>query len=556
MLHGVPHKIEIIENGLTTVLLDGYIDLTTAEFDRNKVTADTVPEFQLDWLTEVADGFSFQYLYEKEKILTDNDIVFVPYVISSIPNYQEAFLVILTLTFVVVELKKAITDLTESITKIAGYISSISGVIQLVFKLLYVILLLLAVVELILDMVALLIQKVKYKPSMSVNRQIEAACQHLGLVYQSPLLQSGEWAKAHIIPESYSNPAEQSDSRIRGFFKGDVNEQTGYFNGTFGQLLRLVKQMFNARILMDNGTLKILPRVKTSTSGTFVLPDHYKRDYRTNADRLVSNYLLSFQHDVSDANTIDNWEGTNVQATLSPITDGNPQFRLMKGFENVQMPIARGYEKTELTIVENTVDDLLDGISPVIGALITIGNGGIKVINAILKAIEDLSKKLRVIGINISFNLPEIKALEDPKLNELLDGRINMLKLEKDYFTVAKFVLLDVNTDDDSKTKLSPFNDSMVNAEYLYSNFHISNSFAPTSESAQRVLKDYEKVELNLSEFETILVEGLAKLPNGDLVDVTSCKWNPSTRQATFQIEQRTLWSTNIKEDLNIPKGR
>ncbi len=553
ILEGVPHTIEIWENGQNEKL-ELYIDLTTAVFDRDLVTADSVPISQLDWLTERADGFSMQYLYN-EDILTDDDVVFVPYIISSIPNYTDAFLVILTLTFVIIEFKKIITDLTEAIAKTAGYISSISGIIQLIFKILYAIIVIAAIVELLLDMIALLIQKVKYKPAMSVNRQIEAACSYLGITYQSPILQSDDWANAYIIPETFSNIEAQSDSRIRGWFSGDTVEQHGYFNGTFGDLLRSLKAMFNARILMNNGVLNILPMFNPSTSSTFRLPDHYNREFRTNADQINSNYLLSFRYDSSDTNTIQSWEGNNVQSTLTPINKSNSQLALMKGFENNQLIFARGIKKTEFTTVEEIADDLLDGLSPVIGALITIGNGGIKVINAILKFIEDLNSKLSILGININLDLPEVQEMNDPKLNELIDNRLGMLSLEKDFFQVPKFVLLNVNSNE-AKTKVSDLNQTQVNADYLLTNFHQSKLFAPSKVSAQRILKDFENVEMNLEEFKQVLTEGLAKLPDDTVCDVTSCKWNPSTRLATFSIEIRTLYTNNLKETKHIPTGR
>lgn len=553
ILEGIPHTIEILENGQSEKI-ELYIDLSTATFNRDLVIADSIPQKQLDWLTERADGFSFAYLYDIEEI-TDDDVVFVPYIISSIPNYTDAFLVILTLTFVIVEFKKVITDLTESIAKTAGYISSVSGLIQLIFKILYAIIVIAAIVELVLDMVALLIQKVKYKPSMSVNRQIEAACSYLGVNYKSPILQSGEWAKAHIIPETFSNEYSQSDSRIQGWFKGDTNEQHGYFNGTFGDLLRALKDMFNARILMDNGTLTILPSFNPSTSSTFILPNHYNREFKTNADQINSNNLLSFRYDSSDANTIDKWTGNNVQSTLTPIKVINKELALMKGFNNTQLIFARGIKKTEFTTLEEIADDLLDAVAPVIGGLIKVGNGGIKVINAILKFIEDLNSKLSVIGININLDLPEIEEIEDPKLDELIDNRLGMMNLEKDYFQVPKFVLLDVN-DSDDKTKLAASNQTQVNANYLWENFHQSKSFKPSAVSAQRILKEYTNVEMNLTEFQQVLTEGLAKLPNGTVCDVTSCKWNPSDRLATFSIEIRQLYTNNLKETKQIPTGR
>ena len=62
---GLPHRREIVENGKTLNVLDGYIDLASAQWDRDFVTADTKERAGLEWVTEVADGIDFQTLYQK-----------------------------------------------------------------------------------------------------------------------------------------------------------------------------------------------------------------------------------------------------------------------------------------------------------------------------------------------------------------------------------------------------------------------------------------------------------------------------------------------------------
>ena len=556
--YGVLHRIELHENGIIETLPDRYIDLMTATYGSNEygqsyVSADSLPKNQLDWINEVADGFSMESLYNDGK-LSKLDVVNVPYVISSIPNYTEAFLVIVTLTFVAIELKKVISDLIESTAKTAGYISSISGIIQLIFKIIYAILLLVTIVELILDMAALIIQKIKYKPSMSWLRQLQVGCEHLGLTFRSPILEDDTWSRAYIIPETFRNVEALSDSRIKGWFTPNNDEQKGYFRGTFGDLIREAKKAFNARVVISDKEVKLLPRLKTGTANTFTLPNHDNKEFRLNADKIVSNYIVSLPYDASDGNTIDNYEGNVSQATLKPVVHGDPSLALMKGFEQVQIKFSRGISKTEFTAVENIVDDIFDSLDPVIGSLVKIGNGGIKIINAIFKAINDLNDKLSIIGIEIDLDLPEYSPLENPNLGELIDNRRRMLSLEKDFFTNPKLVLLDVN-DDYTKTKLSTDNQEKVNAEYLLLNYHQSKLFNPSPESAQRYLYDYQSVELNLKQFQQIVIEGLAKLPDGSDVDITSCKWNPATRLAEFKIEKRELYTNNIALDISTPTG-
>ena len=551
---GVLHEIEEIENGVVVKALDGYIDLTTADWGKDLVSCDSIAFDSPDFITEKADGFSFEQMYKNGE-LTDSDVVFVPYVISAIPNYTQALLVIVTLTFMIIELKKLVTELTQKSIEGVSYIDSVGGIIGLVFKIIYGILLLVTIVELILNMADLIIQKIKYKPSMSLNRQLEVAAAKVGLVYESAFLQSTAWSKAHIIPESFNNPETQSDSRIKGFFTPDTNEQHGYYNGTFGDLLRAVKTMFNARIVVGDGKLKIVPLLRTATNGTFKLPSYYVPEFQTNADALVSNYNIIFRYDSNERNTIDSWVGNNMTSFLEVTNATDKRLKLTKGFKQVQIPFARGIRKEELNTIEKIMDAILEGLDPLIGALVSIANAAIKVINAIFQFIEELNSKLKVIGISIKLDLPELKSMNDPKLGQLIDNRIGMLMLESDFITVPKFVMLDVG-DEPLKTKLSVENQTHIKALYLYNEFHYTNSFKASKKSAQRIRLNYDKVEMNLSNFNVVANEGIVKLPDGTVADVISCKYNPSSRLANFKIEQRKLYANNLSETISEGEGK
>jgi len=554
VLVGILHKITITEGGATETIFDGYIDLTEAQFDRDKVTADSTPFDSPEFINDKADGFSYEQLYANGE-LTDADNVPVPYVISSIPDYTQAFLVILSLTVIIIELKALISSLAEATTKTVGYISSISGVIQLIFRIIYAILLILTVVELLLNLFDLIIQKIKYKMSMPLNRLLEAGAAHVGLIYESAFLQTALWDKAHIIPESFSNPSTQSDSRIKGFFKPDNKEQKGYFRGTFGDLLRAVKSTFNARIVVGDGKLKIVPLLRLGTNGTFRLPKHYKPEFQTNASSLISNYNIILRYDQNDRNTIDNWKGNNMNAFLEVTNVTDKRLKLVKGFKQVQIPFARGIRKASLTGIEKIVDKIFEALDPVVGGLIKVANAAIKVINTIFDLIEGLNDKLSVLGININLDLPEIKEVTDPKLGDLIDNRIGMLMLESDFITVPKLVMLDVGGTP-IKTKLAAENNTHINALYLYNTFHFTNSFAPSAKSAQRYKLNYKDVEMNLADFKKVASEGLIALPTGIIADVISCQYNPSKRLGVFKVDERRMWANNIREVISEGEGR
>ena len=551
---GLPHRREIVENGKILNVLDGYIDLSSAQWDRDLVTADTKERAGLEWVTEVADGIDFQTLYQTG-FLTDNDKVFVPYVISSVPNYKDIMITTLTLVSIGVYIQQSIVTLRASGAEAGTYIDSIGGIITLIAQIIYAILLVISIVKLILDLIALVISRVKYVASMSVNRQIEAACNYLGLKYSSAILQDTTFKRLHIIPEAFAPPVTQANDKIKGYLFGNKIEQTGYYTGTFGDLLRRITGMFNLRIVSSAKGLELLPMLKPLTSANFTIPDYYIPQFTTNASNLVSNLQLRFETDMVDLNTIDNYKGTIMQAQLThpSLSKRERKLQLLKGFNQVSFGFSRAIRKEKLTQPEEALDTLLDVIGAVVGALIKAANAVVGLVNRIIQELRNIKRILGRIGIDIKLDFDPIGTIEDPNLGELIDNRIGMMLLDQDQIGNAKIVLLDVNADM-KKTKISVDNNAQLNALNLYNIFHKSKSFAPGKESAQRYIYNVPKVEMNLNDVLTVMDEGNVRFKN-KIMEVVSCSWNSGTRLADFVVNERKNYTTNLVETLTEPDG-
>ena len=551
---GLPHRREIVENGKTLNVLDGYIDLASAQWDRDFVTADTKERAGLEWVTEVADGIDFQTLYQKG-FLTDNDKVFVPYVISSVPNYKDIMITTLTLVSIGIWIQQSVKEITADGTKVSTIIDSLGGIIGTIAAIIYAIFLVISIVKLILDLVALVISRVKYAASMSVNRQIEAACNYLGLKYSSAILQDTTFNRLHIIPEAFAAPVTQADDRIKGYLFGNKIEQTGYYTGTFGDLLRRITGMFNLRIVSSAKGLELLPMLKPLTSANFTIPDYYIPQFTTNASNLVSNLELRFETDMVDLNTIDNYKGTIMQAQLSHprLSKAERKLQLLKGFNQVSFGFSRAIRKEKLTQPEEAVDALLDVIGAVVGALIKAANAVIGIVNKIMEKLRNVKRVLGRIGIDIKVDFDPVPTLDDPNLGDIIENRIGMMLLDKDQIGNAKIVLLNVNSDM-RKTKIAVDNNAQLNALNLYNVFHKSKSFAPGKESAQRYIYNVPKVEMNLNDVLTVMGEGNVRFKN-KIMEVVSCSWNSGSRLADFVVKERKNYTTNLVETLTEPDG-
>lgn len=552
VFEGVPHKLSVEENGQSLEFFDGYVNLRDALYDRDKITADSIARANIDWLNDIGDSFSFEYLAHKG-IIDSDDYIFVPYCLGSVPNYNDTMIVILTMFFIITELKSIIADITKSLGEIATVIDTAGGIIGLVTKIVYAIAMIATMVTLILDLVSLIIGLVKYKPAMMVNKLMEKGCEYLGLTYSSPVLQSATWSKLCVIPESYNNPADQSDNRLKGFFKPDRKRQTGYYRGSFSDLIRELTTAFNLRVKISNGELSLVEK-KISTAARFRLQNYYNPVFRTNANDIISNYVLSFQTDTTDKQTIQNWQGTNVQVSLEPISVTNKDLRLTKGLDSKLIGFARAKTKTELEVPEEVADTLLDVIGGTLGVLINVANAAIVPVNAAIRTLNKVKKALAVVGVKIKVAFQELGKLTDPELGELIDGRLSMMLIETDIIGEPKLAL--VNTYADEKaTRLAVENATHLNAKYLYENFHANNSFAPSTETAQRYILEYEDVEMSLIDVKNVIEDRAVRLPSGETAEVSSCDWNPSTRKAKFVLRKKQIYTNNLKEVIIEPQG-
>ena len=390
---------------------------------------------------------------------------------------------------------------------------------------------------------------------MSVNRQIEAACSYLGLKYTSSILQNTAFNNLHIIPEAFAPPATQADDRIKGYLFGNKIEQTGYYTGTFGDLLRRITGMFNMRIVSSSKGLELLPMLKPLTSARFTIPDYYIPQFTTNASDLVSNLQLRFETDMVDLNTIDNYKGTIVQSQLihPSVSKAERKLQLLKGFNQVSFGFSRAIRKNKLTQPEEALDTLLEVVGAVIGALISAANAVIDVVNQIMQKLRDIKRILGRIGIDIKADFDPVPTLDDPNLGDIIDNRIGMMLLDRDQIGNAKIVLLDVNADM-KKTKIAVNNNTQLSALNLFNTFHKSKSFAPGKNSAQRYIYSVPKVEMNLNDVLTVMNEGNVRFKN-KIMEVVSCSWNSGTRLADFVVKERKNYTTNLVETISEPDG-
>lgn len=556
--------IEIERGGIIEKVFDGYID-TIGEGKYSEITTELPikERKKIDWLNDIADGFTFQYLFEIG-VITSSDFVFVPYILNNIPDYREAAISTLTVAFIAQSLRDAIKELAKCAAALGSYFYY-TAVISLILQIIYIVALIITLIKLIKDIVLFLIQPVKYHSCMTVKRMLEAGASYLNLTFKSPdILDLPEYQGLCIIPEKYNNPPEPTEPRIFGFKIPNPVQQFGYYKGTFGQLLRDMKLTFNAKIQLQknistgNSELYLVKDLTNLSTPQYQLKDIRNFNAGTNAEEFRANYDVKFLIDTSDKNTVQEYLGTAYQQILSPIRVVDHALILMKGLERIDVPFAQGKMKTELTIPEEIVDFFLTVFNSLYNGILIVLNSVISVINFITTQINNILNALSVIGININFQISPIPAIPGANLNSLIDNRIGMLKIETDFFNVQKLVLLDIKTNP-VNTKISSGNETYLSAEYLFKAFHWSKSWLPSAlrpTGNQYIIKKYPKVSFTFNDYLQVKDSNIIFDHIGNPAEVVSLKWNPRSLVADMEIRFPKLITDNLQVTELIPDGK
>lgn len=552
IFEGLPFRIELEHAGNVEDLFKGYLDLTKSTFDCELVTAESVEQGGVDWLNQVADSVSFEYLYEETNLLNDSDFVSVPYVINSIPKAGEAFLLTLTAFVTAQTVKNEIQALSEMAIETSNPLSAISGVLKIVLRVVYVATLIITVVKLILDAIRLIIQPVKYHKGMFVKDLLSIGCEHFGLTFESSIFDNASYRDLFILPTQNQLPDLQDG--LLGFLNPSPL-QTGYYNGTFGELLRSLKTIFNAKIILKDGVLKFERKDFNVSSPIYNIPPIEKSGYRVNADDFLSNLYLEFSTDLNDRNTIQQYDGTTAQITTLPANIINRDMVLAKGFERRSFPFALAKRKEEFTVPEKIIKALAKVIDPVVGALIKVVNGVIKAVNGVIKAIKKLIKAINTLpGIKIKFNPDPIKEIEYTPLGELIDNRIGMLILENDFISTPKMLLIN-KASNDVNTKLTTNNKDVVNSVYLYNNYHFIDSFDSSVYNLTNQYKLYEVENVPFCYEDYLKVKENNKILDGNKVGVIdSLSWNIFEQTANINYRINEIYTNNLVTNIKTSK--
>lgn len=561
-----PLKIEITNGTTTKVVFNGFIDLSAglSVKDGIKFKAKAMSHSTVDWLNDVASGFTFEYLASlpagSPGAISSSDYRWVPYVNNRVPNYEQAAIATLMVYTIQQAISKEIEEITDLVIEAGGGFTTVTAVIKLVVKIAYLLVLIITLIKLITDLIKFIISPVKYHACMYVRDLMKKGCEYLGMTFSSEILELGsDYYNEVIMPEKQYNAPSTTDSAILGFLIPSSNDQNGFYKGTFAQLIEGLKVKYNAKIVVTaNNEVIMIRKDKNAQPAVYQLPDIYVPEFSYNTDELQANTLIEYQTDNTETNTLQNYSGSIYQVICQPVVVNYRPFVMMKNFNQVTIPFARAFSKTSLTVPEKIIDGFLEVFDVIANVMILIVNSVSAIVNAIVKVIK---KVFKLVGINVS--IPAIPYMNQLSLGVLMDNRIGMMVLSEDHFSVPKIFLLTEGSQP-KYNKIASNNGTLESAKLMWDRFYYVNSFIPAQLNSayldrptgnQYVRKTLPSISFTWQNFIDVFSNNRIFDAQGNEAVVESLKFNPFLNTAQMTVRFGKIYTLNLKETYLEPTG-
>jgi len=225
------------------------------------------------------------------------------------------------------------------------------------------------------------------------------------------------------------------------------------------------------------------------------------KSFDYNIDEIRESRLISFQDDISDSYTVSNWKGTSLVVTTLPKTQNIPKNNLLKGLQEVRIPLALGVAKTELSAFE-------------------------KALNAFYEAADFV---LSAFGKSV-----EIATIQ---------SRVNLLKISQPFFNTPKVLKM-------KGSKLDPNHRDGLSALYLWNTYLNYDSFVQNNFKRQRKRFNDVLIPFSYSDYKEVLKNSYFTTDEGKRGKFTSLEWiiEGDTAQVSYWVEE--VYTKNLEESL------
>lgn len=505
IFEGIPFSITATDKNNTTVVFDGMLDLTDdyEQIHTAKVEAKIKDVAGLNSLSERAQAVSYGFLLSQGTI-TPSDFIDIKYVAERKVQAIELLMASVTLFLMLKELAEAIRDLEDTIAQViadtaGGATGPIAGIgysiAKAIIQAAYVALIIIAIINLLTDMINLLIPFVRTHKGINFRVMLQKAASYLGFNLISPI------AELDLVNYLPSKPDDQ-DPLKEGIPRP---EDFGYI---VSEAFELAQRCFNAKLQIDGDDLHLrsLNDPFWKKTSTYKMPSVLVENRRFNTGEMRASRIIQFETDVRDEWTDNEFKGTNFAISTHPIIVNNDKMLLLKGLDQVQIPVALGSRKDGLNDVEKALAIAAGAADDVIGFF-----GG------------------------------------SSNLRDKITTKIGMLKVSHSIHSVPKLVPL-VNG------RIPSNHRNRWSAKVLYDNYHNEKSFVANNFGNQYELFKDVTVPFGLSEFLQLIKNSFFTTFDGKEGKVDSIKWAIGSDKATMDYRVRETYTKNLIETFVEPE--
>ena len=503
---GIPFAIRL-KNSELYEAFKGYLDCRDGmKREIDNVTLKVKSNEGLNSLQNRSSAITYGYL-ENISELKQSDYIGVPYVINYIPDAVQLIMLSISVYLMVKEITESIKRIADDIAQViaigtSGVTGPISAAVLTAAKVLISVAYTAAMVYYVIDLITQIFDEilsdVRYHKATKIKRLLEVGAEHVGLTF-----------KSSIFDNDLPNLAFLPFKNEKGNRKDGMSQQSGAPNAqgigyTFREMLELNLRIFRAKLAIIDNVLYMESEDNKefwSRNSPYQLPNIEILENGYNADELNSNYLLRFDTDINDQNTIDSFTGTNYLRLTNYNVVNDKKNVLHKGLDENIFNVCLGTRKNELTDVESAL-------------------------KALAKVADELTG---LFGKGTSFS-------------SRVEGRIGSLNLSNDFINTPKILLLD------SSNKLVANNRTLFSAKFLYENYHKSSSFVNNNfENQYKIYKDIQ-IPFGFNDFLKITNSSLFTTEDGREGKFDKIAWTFSEDFATVDYRIREPYTTNLKE--------
>jgi hypothetical protein len=512
----MPFQLTLFNNQPIQENFKAFIDFTNGYQDLpedGKVNIGIIPNFSLDNFFEQIEGTTFGYLQEIGAI-TLADYIKVDYVVEKKFNLIEFLISSIILYLMIKELQESIRRTGEAISIAsgifsAGFTGSVGQAIYLVanaiIQIIYTSIILIAVVSLATTLLETLLPKKRTHKAIKLKTALERVCQNFGYSFVTDIPQL---ENVVYLP---SNP-NLDDSTLGGLISFTKGTPVGIpYIGDYGyrcsEMFELAKNLFNAKIAIINGVVEF--RSKNSTfwiqQSTWNLPDVLLENLQYNTDEIKPERILSFETDLNDEWTIDNYKGTAYEIRTSPKTVVRKRAVLLKGIEEINFNTCLGNRKDELNPLEKFLSEVAGFIDKTTGVL-----GG---------------------GTNFKSKIT---------------SKIGVLKVTNNWHSIPKLLYLDGGR--------IPLNHrDLWNSEILYNQYHSEKSFVLNNWKGQKKVYKSVRVPFGFEDYKQLTTNSYF-LFKGKQAKIVKFVWTIGKDFAEIDFWVREPYTFNLKETYINPE--